>query len=118
MISMLVAAGISFLITVLMTPVAVRRFRRANLGQFIREEVEGHAHKHGTPTMGGLVMIAAVVISVGIMMVAARPIGDFVHRHPTMKMLALSFLLLIGTSLVAEGFEQHCPEGKPNDIDS
>lgn len=60
MISMLVAAGISFVVTVLVTPMAVRRFRRANLGQFIREEVEGHAHKHGTPTMGGLVMIAAV----------------------------------------------------------
>jgi len=57
------------------------------------------------------VMIAAVVIAVGVMMWAARPIGDFVERHPTVKMLALSFLLLIGVSLVAEGFDQHIPKG-------
>lgn len=61
MISMLVAAAVSFIVTVLATPIAIRRFREANLGQFIREEVEGHAHKHGTPTMGGLVMVVAVV---------------------------------------------------------
>ena len=57
------------------------------------------------------VMIAAVVISVGVMMVAAGPISDFVQRHPTVKMLALSFLLLIGVSLLAEGFGQHFPKG-------
>jgi predicted tellurium resistance membrane protein TerC len=57
------------------------------------------------------VMIAAVVIAVGVMMWASRPIGDFVDRHPTVKMLALSFLLLIGVSLVAEGFGQHIPKG-------
>jgi predicted tellurium resistance membrane protein TerC len=57
------------------------------------------------------VMIVAVVISVLIMMVAAEPISAFVHRHPTVKMLALSFLLLIGMSLVAEGFDHHIPKG-------
>ncbi len=57
------------------------------------------------------VMIAAVVVSVGIMLVSAGPIGEFVDRHPTVKMLALSFLLLIGMSLVAEGFDQHIPKG-------
>jgi predicted tellurium resistance membrane protein TerC len=57
------------------------------------------------------VMITAVVASVGIMMVAAEPISAFVHRHPTVKMLALSFLLLIGLSLLAEGFGQHIPKG-------
>jgi predicted tellurium resistance membrane protein TerC len=57
------------------------------------------------------VMIAAVVIAVGIMLLAAGGINDFVSRHPTVKMLALSFLLLIGMSLVAEGFEQHIPKG-------
>ena len=57
------------------------------------------------------VMIAAVVISVAIMMVSAEPISAFVHRHPTVKMLALSFLLLIGLSLIMEGFEQHIPKG-------
>src|SRR5919107_6321097 len=57
------------------------------------------------------VMIAAVIISVAIMMVAAEPISSFVHRHPTVKMLALSFLLLIGLSLMAEGFDHHIPKG-------
>jgi len=57
------------------------------------------------------VMIVAVVISVGIMLIAATPISAFVHRHPTVKVLALSFLLLIGLSLLLEGFEQHIPKG-------
>jgi predicted tellurium resistance membrane protein TerC len=57
------------------------------------------------------VMIIAVVVAVGVMLVSAGPISDFVERHPTVKMLALSFLLLIGMSLMAEGFEQHIPKG-------
>lgn len=57
------------------------------------------------------VMIAAVVIAVGVMMVAAKPLSDFVQAHPTVKVLALSFLLLIGMSLVAEGFHHHIPKG-------
>jgi len=57
------------------------------------------------------VMVTAVVISVLIMMLAAEPISAFVHRHPTVKMLALSFLLLIGMSLIAEGFGHHIPKG-------
>jgi len=57
------------------------------------------------------IMIAAVVIAVGVMMVASGAIGDFVQRHPTVKMLALSFLLLIGMSLIAEGFGQHVSKG-------
>lgn len=57
------------------------------------------------------VMIAAVMISIGIMIVSAGPIGEFVHRHPTVKMLALSFLVLIGTTLVAEGGGLHIPKG-------
>jgi predicted tellurium resistance membrane protein TerC len=57
------------------------------------------------------VMIAAVIVAVLIMMVSAGPISDFVHRHPTVKMLALSFLLLIGLSLLLEGFDQHIPKG-------
>ena len=57
------------------------------------------------------VMIAAVVIAVGVMMLSAGAISDFVHRHPTVKMLALSFLLLIGVSLLAEGLGQHFPKG-------
>ena len=57
------------------------------------------------------VMIAAVIIAVVIMLWAAGPISDFVNRHPTVKMLALSFLLLIGFSLMAEGLELHIPKG-------
>jgi predicted tellurium resistance membrane protein TerC len=57
------------------------------------------------------VMVAAVIISVLIMMVAAAPISNFVNRHPTVKILALSFLLLIGLSLLLEGFDQHIPKG-------
>ncbi|WP_252176342.1 TerC family protein [Endozoicomonas sp. 4G] len=57
------------------------------------------------------VMIAAIVISVGVMMFAAAPIGEFVSRHPTFKMLALSFLLLVGVSLMGEGLDFHIPKG-------
>jgi predicted tellurium resistance membrane protein TerC len=57
------------------------------------------------------IMIAAVVISIAAMMLFAGPIGAFVQRHPTVKMLALSFLLLIGVMLVAEGFHQKIPKG-------
>ena len=57
------------------------------------------------------IMIIAVVIAVGFMMIFAKPIGEFVEKHPTVKMLALSFLILIGVSLVAEGLEQHIPKG-------
>ena len=57
------------------------------------------------------VMVAAVVISVAIMLVASGPISHFVDQHPTVKILALSFLLLIGMSLVAESFDQHIPKG-------
>ena len=57
------------------------------------------------------VMMAAVVIAVGVMMFAARPIGDFVDRHPSVKMLALSFLILVGFTLMLESFEVHVPKG-------
>jgi predicted tellurium resistance membrane protein TerC len=57
------------------------------------------------------VMVTAMVISVGVMLVFAGKIGDFVDRHPTVKLLALSFLLLIGVMLVAEGFGQHINKG-------
>jgi predicted tellurium resistance membrane protein TerC len=57
------------------------------------------------------VMVAAVVIAVLIMMLSAEPISAFVHKHPTVKMLALSFLLLIGLSLLLEGFDHHIPKG-------
>jgi predicted tellurium resistance membrane protein TerC len=57
------------------------------------------------------IMILAVVVAVGVMLVSAGPISDFVERHPTVKMLALSFLILIGVSLIGEGLDQHIPKG-------
>jgi len=57
------------------------------------------------------VMIAAIVIAVMVMMFGAKSIGDFVDRNPTIKMLALSFLIMVGTALIAEGFKFHVPKG-------
>ncbi len=57
------------------------------------------------------VMVAAVTIAIGVMMFAAKPVGTFIEEHPSTKMLALSFLILIGASLVAEGLHFHIPRG-------
>ncbi|MEN9795179.1 MAG: hypothetical protein RLZZ150_156 [Bacteroidota bacterium] len=57
------------------------------------------------------VMVVAVIISVGVMQLSAGSISRFIHRHPTVKVLALAFLIMIGTLLVAEGFEVHVPKG-------
>jgi len=57
------------------------------------------------------IMVLAIVAAVGVMMFAAGPIGEFVDRHPTVKMLALSFLILIGVALIAEGWGYHIPKG-------
>jgi len=57
------------------------------------------------------IMAIAIVTAVGVMLVAAKPIGDFVDRHPTIKILALSFLILVGVTLIVEGFDVHVPKG-------
>ena len=57
------------------------------------------------------VMITAVVIAMLVMLLAANPVGDFVNNHPTVKMLALSFLLLVGVALIADGLHFHIPRG-------
>jgi predicted tellurium resistance membrane protein TerC len=57
------------------------------------------------------IMVGANIVALGIMLASANPIANFVDRHPTVKMLALSFLVLIGTNLVAEGFGAHIPKG-------
>jgi predicted tellurium resistance membrane protein TerC len=57
------------------------------------------------------VMVIAIVLSVGVMLFAAGPIGEFVDRHPTVKMLALSFLILVGVALIGEGWDLHIPKG-------
>ena len=58
-----------------------------------------------------VIMVLAVVIAVGVMMAFAKPIGEFVEGHPTIKILALSFLLLVGTALIADGLGLHIPKG-------
>jgi predicted tellurium resistance membrane protein TerC len=58
-----------------------------------------------------IIMIVAVVVAAGVMIFTSGPIASFVERHPTIKMLALSFLLLVGFTLVAEGLDQHIPKG-------
>ncbi|CBE70105.1 MAG: TerC family protein [Candidatus Methylomirabilis oxygeniifera] len=102
------------------------------------EGAEGHASAHVHPSFAGVIvqillldvvfsldsvitavgmvdrltiMIAAVIIAAGVMIVSAGPISSFVDRHPTIKMLALSFLLLIGFTLIVEGLHQHIPKG-------
>lgn len=68
--------------------------------------------KEGQPAWVPLtIMIIAVMIAVGVMLIFARPISEFVERHPTVKILALSFLILIGVMLVADAFDQHIPKG-------
>ena len=57
------------------------------------------------------VMVAAIVFSVGVMLLAARPIGEFVDRHASIKMLALAFLVMVGMALTAEAFDQAVPKG-------
>ncbi|MDR7307057.1 TerC family protein [Rhodoferax saidenbachensis] len=57
------------------------------------------------------VMVAAVIASVGVMLVAAKPIGEFVDKHPSVKVLALAFLVMVGMALTAEAFDQHIPKG-------
>jgi predicted tellurium resistance membrane protein TerC len=57
------------------------------------------------------VMVAAVVASVGVMLMAAKPIGEFVDRHPSVKVLALSFLVMVGMVLIGEAFDMHVPKG-------
>jgi predicted tellurium resistance membrane protein TerC len=58
-----------------------------------------------------MVMVIAIMAAVGVMMFAAKPIGDFVDTHPTIKILALAFLVLVGVTLIAEGFGTHVPKG-------
>ena len=57
------------------------------------------------------IMVAAVIASVGVMLLAARPIGEFVERHPSVKVLALAFLVMVGMALTAEAFDVHVPKG-------
>jgi predicted tellurium resistance membrane protein TerC len=56
-------------------------------------------------------MVCAILLAVGVMLMAATPLGRFIDRNPTIKMLALAFIVLVGAFLVLEGFEMHVPKG-------
>jgi len=66
----------------------------------------GLAEPHQVP-----IMVAAIVVAIVVMMLLAGPISDFVEAHPTVKVLALSFLILVGVALVADGLDTHVPKG-------
>ncbi len=102
MISMFIAAAVAFAVAILATPYAIRYLRARNIGQFIQEEVEGHSHKHGTPTMGGLVIVAAVVVGYVLSHVSlwsdARGAGLELLRFTTGG--ALAMLAFLGMGLI------------------
>ena len=78
MIAMLASAAVAFSLVIVATPVAIRMLRRRSVGQFIQEELEGHMHKRGTPTMGGVVMIVGVVLGWFVAHIDARtPEGEW-----------------------------------------
>ena len=76
MIALLVAAAVSFILSIFSTPVAIRVLRRNDIGQFIQEDVEGHAHKHGTPTMGGVVILGSFALAYAIAHLRVYVPGD------------------------------------------
>lgn len=101
MIAMLIAAAVAFFVTMALTPVAIRFFRQQGVGQFIQDEVD-HAHKQGTPTMGGLVMVLAVVLGWLAAHVDARtPEGDIsLQFRPFLTPGLLILLAFVGMGLI------------------
>ncbi len=105
MLAILLGGGIALLISLLGTRVAIRVFTRRGYGQEIRDDgPTSHHTKRGTPTMGGVVIIAAVVLSFGLMLFSSKYIFAFVNKHPSVKLLALAFLVMIGVFLIVDGF--------------
>jgi phospho-N-acetylmuramoyl-pentapeptide-transferase len=101
-ISLLVAAGVALLLVLLVTPVAIALLRERSVGQFIQEELAGHVHKQGTPTMGGLVFVISVVVAYFISHVRVWTPADglgFEWRPPQPGGL-LAVLALVGMGLV------------------
>ena len=76
MMSLLMSAALAFVLVILVTPVAIRYLRRHNIGQFIQSEVEGHMHKQGVPTMGGVVLVVGVICGYMLAHVKSGTIGD------------------------------------------
>jgi phospho-N-acetylmuramoyl-pentapeptide-transferase len=101
MIAMLLSAGVAFIVTMVLTPMAIRFFRRQGVGQFIQDEVD-HGHKQGTPTMGGLVMILAVVLGwLAGHLDARTPDGEIsLHFKPFLTPGLLVLLAFVGMGLI------------------
>ncbi len=102
MISLLFAAATAFVLTIFLTPIAIRVLRERSIGQFIQEEVEGHSHKRGTPTMGGIVMVIAVVLAYIVAHLRLwSPSGGFEWRVTTISVQGwLALLALVGMGLI------------------
>lgn len=81
MISILIASAVAFTITIFATPIAIRALRSRNIGQFIQEEVEGHHHKRGTPTMGGIVIVGAVIVGYMVAHIRVWEFGEGFNVH-------------------------------------
>ena len=129
------AAVTALVIALVLYPRFIKLLQVKQIGQVVRDDgPEAHLSKRGTPTMGGWLFIIPVLVITGtlnlvsiltevnvlgrsillplvVMLAFAGMIGDFVHQHPTLKMLALSFLILIGVTLVGEALGQHIPKG-------
>ncbi|HKZ28890.1 MAG TPA: phospho-N-acetylmuramoyl-pentapeptide-transferase, partial [Acidimicrobiia bacterium] len=97
MIAMLVSAAVAFLLAILLTPSAIRFLRERSVGQFIQEEVEGHSHKHGTPTMGGVVILIAMLA--GYLLSHIRVWSPFEGFDLRLRAFGGGGLLVVGATL-------------------
>jgi phospho-N-acetylmuramoyl-pentapeptide-transferase len=111
MISLLIAAAVSFVLTIFLTPVAIRVLRDRNIGQFIQEELEGHMHKRGTPTMGGVVMLfaatAAYVVAHLRLWTSAGGFGFTVNDFAVQGWLAVFAFLGMGLIGFADDYTKY-----------
>ena len=102
MIALLVSGAAAMLISIIGTPIAMRAFRRRGIGQFIQEEVEGHHHKQGTPTMGGVVMVAAAVVAYLVAHISVWEPGEGIsfELEPLRTGGLLALLALVGMAII------------------
>ncbi len=102
MISLLLASAIAFVLVIFATPVAIRVLSERNIGQFIQSEVEGHMHKQGIPTMGGLVIVTGAVVGYGLAHIQIFTLGEgfaFATREMSEKAL-LALFALVGMAII------------------
>lgn len=104
MISLLIASAVAFSFSILATPVAIRVLRRRNIGQFIQGEVEGHLHKRGTPTMGGVVIIVAALLGFFFSHVRLFEVSGGVELNPSLRPFGdfglLALLAFVGMGVI------------------